>query len=83
MQQTATITSKRQLTIPVGLFRLAGYKEGQQVLVSRMENKLVIEPATNIVDKLAGSVGVPKKFQKLAPEKLVSQAKALHFGKIK
>ena len=83
MLQTATITSKRQLTIPVALFRAAGYKKGQQVMVRRLQNKLVIEPASNLIDTLAGSVSVPARLRHLTSEQLVGWAKKTHFSKRK
>ena len=63
MQQLATITSKRQLTIPVAIFGELDLKEGERVLVSQEKRKITIQPVKDLVEELAGSVAVPKKFK--------------------
>lgn len=83
MVEVATITTKRQLTIPARLFREAGLAEGQRVVVRKTRNGLSIEPTISIVDKLAGSMQVPSPLRKLSPEQLVARAKQMHFAKHK
>lgn len=63
MIQMATITSKKQLTIPAALFRQAGFKEGQKVIVSEENGSLKITSAEALVEQLAGSVPIPKKWR--------------------
>ena len=79
MQQLATITSKRQLTIPSALFVHLGFVEGQKVLVSEDNGALKVEPALDLVNKLAGSVRVPKKFKGMPIDVMVEKAKADYF----
>ena len=63
MSQIATITSKKQLTLPAELFRKAGLKIGQKVIVSEENGRLLLTPAELLVEELAGSVPIPKKWQ--------------------
>ena len=62
MSQMATITSKKQLTIPAAIFRQAGLQIGQRVIVSEENGSLKITSAERLVDELAGSVPIPKKW---------------------
>jgi len=79
MQQIATITSKRQLTIPVKIFRSLNLKEGYKVVISTENNTIRIIPALSLVEKLAGSVIIPEKFKGLPIEKIVEKAKNSYF----
>lgn len=80
MKRTATITSKRQLTIPIELFKRAGFSEGQKVIIRQDKNALFIQPASDLVEELAGSVNLPKRFQGKTPQEMVRQAKHEHFS---
>jgi len=75
MKQLATITSKRQLTIPSTIFQDLGLKEGERVMVSKEKGKITIQPAKNLVEELAGSVAVPKKFKGLTIDKIIEFTK--------
>lgn len=79
MSQLATITTKRQLTIPVAVFEELGLKEGERVVVSKENGKIVVQPAKNLVEELAGSIAIPKKFRDLPIEKIIELAKQEHF----
>lgn len=79
MKQTATVTSKRQLTIPVAIFKKLDLKEGERVVVRRERGKITIQPAKNLVEKLAGSVTIPKKFRGLSIGKIIKLAKQEYF----
>jgi len=79
MKQLATITSKRQLTIPVSIFQELGLKEGERVVVSKEKGKMTIQPIKKLVEELAGSVAVPKKFRGLSIEKIIELAKQEYF----
>jgi len=58
-----TITSQGQITVPAKFRRQLGFKKNQKVLASVQDNKLVIEPAVDIMD-LAGSLShLAKKFK--------------------
>jgi AbrB family looped-hinge helix DNA binding protein len=79
MSQLATITSKRQLTIPIAIFEELGLKEGDRVLVKKEANKMTIQPAKILVKELAGSVTLPKKYQGMPIEKVIRLAKEDYF----
>lgn len=81
MTYVATITSKRQLTIPADLFSRFGLKQGQKVMIAQRDGKLVIEPMVALVESLAGSVITPKRFQGLALDDVIQQAKTEYFSK--
>jgi AbrB family looped-hinge helix DNA binding protein len=79
MKYSATITDKRQLTIPAKIFRQAKLKEGEKVLVSHTNGSLVIEPMAKLINELAGSVELPKRFQGMNVDEIITQAKKEHF----
>lgn len=79
MTQMATITSKKQLTIPAALFRKAGFKEGQRVIVSEENGSLKITSAEALVEKLAGSVPIPKKWQGKDLDQIIDEARDEYF----
>lgn len=81
MPQLATITSKRQLTIPAKTFREAGLQKGQKVLVLKEDDGLRLRPALDLIDDLAGSVDVPKRFKGKTASEVVHQAKKEYFSK--
>lgn len=81
MSQLATVTSKRQLTIPASIFYDLNLKKGQKVVVSKKDGAIVIEPALSLVDRLAGSVKIPSKFKGMSLEEVIKKAKKEHFGK--
>ena len=81
MNYLATITSKRQLTIPVELFELMAFQEGQKVIISKMDDGMKVEPALALVDRLAGSVKVPKRFKNLSADQIIIKAKKEYFSK--
>jgi bifunctional DNA-binding transcriptional regulator/antitoxin component of YhaV-PrlF toxin-antitoxin module len=78
MFQTATITSKRQLTIPVAMYKKMGLRDGQKVVVSYMNNELRVQSALDLVDRLAGSVEIPDRYKGIPIDTLISQAKTEH-----
>lgn len=63
MSQIATITSKKQLTLPSALFKQAGLRIGQKVIISEEKGRLVLTPSELLVEELAGSVPIPKKWK--------------------
>lgn len=83
MNYIATITSKRQLTIPAAIYAALNLKDGEKVLVSTEKNAIKISPALQLVNSLAGSVAIPKTFQNLTLEQIVKKAKKEYFGKKK
>jgi len=80
MNQLVTISSKRQLTIPISFFNYFGLKKGQKLLISTDKKSIRLEPAENIVSQLAGSVKIPPSFQGLPVEKIIAKAKKEYFS---
>lgn len=79
MTQIATITSKKQLTLPVELFRKAGLKVGQKVIVSEENGRLILTPAERLVEELAGSVPMPRKWKGKNLDKIIEEARDEYF----
>jgi len=79
MHQMATITSKNQLTLPMALFKRAGFAIGQKVIVSEENGRLILTPAEKLVEELAGSVPVPKKWQGKNIDQIIEQARDEYF----
>lgn len=81
MNQIATVTSKKQLTLPVALFKKAGFKIGQKVIVSEEDGRLLITPAEKLIEELAGSVMVPNKWKGKNTRQIVNETKNEYFQK--
>ncbi|MDZ7587621.1 MAG: AbrB/MazE/SpoVT family DNA-binding domain-containing protein [Patescibacteria group bacterium] len=79
MNYLATVTSKRQLTIPIDIYRLMNLVEGNKVLVSIEDQVIKIEPAQALVEKLAGSVKLPKRFKNKTVDQIITLAKKEYF----
>ncbi len=83
MINLVTITSKRQLTIPVRLFKKLNLKEGQKVIVSEEKGKLTVSPALEMVRQLAGSVKVPERLKNKDIDEAIRTAKETYFSRAK
>ncbi|MBI4252655.1 AbrB/MazE/SpoVT family DNA-binding domain-containing protein [Candidatus Uhrbacteria bacterium] len=81
MAQTATITDKRQFTIPVEVYRKVGFREGEKVIVTNRGNKMIVEPAEKIISRIAGSVKLPRRFHGMSIDGMIRKAKDEHFSK--
>ena len=81
MQRLATITSKRQLTIPAAIFEDIGLSTSRKVLIRSDKNVLTIEPATALVHSLAGSVYVPARYKGRTVDAIIRDAKRDYFSK--
>lgn len=80
LQKTAKITSKRQLTIPVVLFKRARLQENQRVLIRELNGELRIISSLSLIDSLAGSVSTPRRFVGLSPDEIIFKAKKEYFS---
>ena len=81
MTHSATITSKRQLTIPARIFRAAKLREGERVHITYHDGALMVEPARALVRRLAGSVSVPARQRHVGLDTLIRRSRAAYFGK--
>ena len=79
MSQIATITSKRQLTIPVSIFKKIKLKERQKVIVGEESGVIKIQPSINKVLGLSGSVKIPKRFKGKTLKQIISTSKKEYF----
>lgn len=79
MPQMATITSKNQLTLPMALFKRAGFRIGQKVLVSEENGRLILTPAEKLVEELAGSVPMPTKWRGKNLDHIIEEARDEYF----
>jgi len=81
MTQMATITSKRQLTIPASMFDKLNWKEGQKVIISTEGKDLKISTAIDLVNRLAGSVKLPARFKGVSIDEIIRKARKEHFNR--
>jgi AbrB family looped-hinge helix DNA binding protein len=81
MSYIATITSKRQLTIPSELFKNIKLSEGDKVFIEEKDGNILIKPATALVEELAGSVKVPESLKSIDFDKAIRLAKEEYFSK--
>lgn len=79
MNQVATITSKKQLTIPVAIFNKIGLRIGQKVLISEDKGRLLITPAEKLVEELAGILTMPKKWKNKTINQIIEDSKKEYF----
>jgi AbrB family looped-hinge helix DNA binding protein len=85
MTYLATITSKRQFTIPSQLFKDIGFSEGDKVIVEESNGELIVKPVMDLIDKLSGSVSTPKflKDKDLDLDEIIKTSKVEYFKKKK
>ncbi len=81
MYQTATITSKRQLTIPAEMYRRMNFEKRQKVVLSLEADAIRIEPAVDLVERLAGSIPVPPAYRGRDVDTMIAEAKRAHMEK--
>lgn len=79
--EIATITSKRQLTIPAKIFKNTALKEGQRVVIYEEDGILKIESGLSLLDRISGSLKTPKRFKNLTTDEIIKKAKKEHFSK--
>lgn len=79
MNYVATITSKNQLTIPIGLVKKVGLMVGQKISVSEENGRLILTPMERLVEELAGSLSIPKKWQGKDVDEIIEEAKREYF----
>ncbi len=80
LHDMATITSKRQLTIPAKIFRKLGLKEGEKVKVVEENGSIKITSYFKLLNELAGSVKLPKRFKGLSIDQVIEKAKKEYFS---
>lgn len=81
MNYIATITSKRQLTIPAAVFGRLNLQTGQKVVISVESDTLKVTSAQKLVDQLAGSVKIPPRLRGVPFKDALEIAKRRYFAK--
>lgn len=81
MSQYGTITSKNQITLPIKISQSLNLKPGEKILFSEENGRVVMTPAVKLVEELAGSVRLPKKWQGKDIDEVIELAKYEHFKK--
>ena len=81
MNKTATITGKRQITIPIKLFKAANMDKNKKVIISQEGGRLVISPATVTVERLAGSLKIPARWKGKNIDTIIEEAKEEYFAR--
>lgn len=81
MTQMATITGKRQLTIPSRIYHDLNLQVGQKLVISSSGNSIIIKPALSLIENLAGSLSLPPKYKKTPLNQIILQSKQEHFQK--
>lgn len=81
MTQMATITSKRQLTLPANIFEKAGLKIGQKVAVREENGSLIIVPPEKLLEELDGILTMPKKWEGKDLDEIIEESVMEYFKK--
>jgi len=79
MNFLATITSKRQLTIPADIFKKLDFAKGNKVLIRQEKNQIIIKPVHSLINNLAGSVRVAERLKNIDLDQVITSAKKTHF----
>lgn len=79
MNQSATITSKMQFTIPMLIARKIGVKSGEKVDVAEKKGQIIITPLRKLVEDLAGSIKIPQELKGKDMDEVIRQAKENYF----
>ncbi len=79
MTYLATITSKRQFTIPSELYKKVGFARGDKVTIEEKNEGLYIRSAVGLVKQLAGSVSIPQHLRTDDLDQAITMAKKNYF----
>lgn len=79
MSQYGTITSKNQITLPIKISQSLNLKPGEKILFSEENGRVVMTPAVKLVEELAGSVPMPKRWKGKDIDEIIELAKEEYF----
>jgi len=82
MNQSATVTSKMQLTIPMIIARKVGLTSGDKVAVSEENGRIVLTPMKQLVEELAGSLATPERWKGKDLDIIIKKAKQKYFRNV-
>lgn len=80
MYQVATITSKRQLTIPADMYRKMNFDKRQKVILFLDADGMRVQPAEQLVEQLAGSLTVPAAYRGKDVTTIIARAKRAYLS---
>jgi len=83
MTYMATITSKRQITLPASLFSELGLKKGQKLTITKRGDELIMKSALSAMYRLMGSVKRPEKYKGMDIDEMIEKSKMEYFSKKK
>lgn len=83
MLQTVSISSKRQITIPAKIFNHFGLSKGSKLVITIDSNRIILQKAQALLDEVAGSVLLPKRFKNKSLDSIINEAKTEYFYKKK
>lgn len=83
MTYAATITSKRQITLPAQLFSHLGLKTGQKLSIVARDGEFTMSPAVSSVYKLMGTLKRPKRYAHMDIDDMIEVAKNEYFSRKK
>lgn len=74
--QLVTLSSQNQITIPVEILRAFNVKSGDKLLIEKEAQAIKIKAAgESVVNRLAGSINIPKSKQGVHFDKVLKQTK--------
>lgn len=79
MWQFATITSKKQLTLPAKIVKKYNFRVGQRVAFGEERGRLFLVPAEEVVEELAGSLKIPEKWKGKSLDQIVDISRQEYF----
>jgi len=79
MLQTVRISSKRQITIPAQIYRQLSLNQGDRLSISIDNENLIIKKSKQLLNELAGSVTVPKRYKNKPIDYIIKEAKKEYF----
>lgn len=77
--QSATITSKLQLTIPTVIAKKVGIIRGDKVTISEENGRIILTPMKQLIEELAGSLTMPAKWKGKDIDEIIKAAKQEYF----
>lgn len=79
MLQTVRISSKRQITIPAQLYRQLSLNQGDRLSISIDGGSLIMKKSKELLNELAGSITVPKRYKNKPIDFIIKEAKKEYF----
>lgn len=79
MLNSVRISSKRQITIPARVYAQLGLAQGDNLSIEVTQNAFVLSKSKLLLDKVAGSVRLPKEYSEKSLDQIINQAKQTYF----